>query len=820
MVVLKFGGSSVKDAERIRGLGELLKARFQGGDKMTIVVSALGGATDALICLATSAPVGNKDLWEDFRKLAQRHYETIEELFPKDGSGEVMAEVETMMDELKDIIKGIQLLKEASPRTMDLVQSFGERLSATIIAAYLTQIGIPSTFTDARSLIQTDDSFGCAKADIPITESKILNAYKDEDSVRVVTGFIGSTADGVTTTLGRGGSDYTAAILAACLRADMLEIWTDVDGVLTADPRIVENARTIEQLSYEEAMELSHFGAKVIYPPTIQPALARGIPIRIKNTYRPEHPGTLIGEEKGIHPASGMTGLSAIRDVALLTLAGTGLVGVPGTSARFFGALGRAGVNVIMITQASSEHSICIAIGQSEVDTAVHALEEEFDLEIERGSIRPVRVEKDLSVIAMVGEGMRQRPGVAGRLFSALGRNGVNIVAVAQGSSEMNVTFVIQGKDEAKALELVHDAFFIDQKNKLHVFMIGVGLIGGTLLEQIAGQRESLKKGSRLDIRISGLANSRKMLFDAKDIDPSEWRSRMEDEGRPSDFDGFVKQMLDMNLPNSVFVDCTAHPSIKQIYPALLSNSIAIATANKVAASSTQKEFDDLIRLSSRHAAPFMNETNVGAGLPVIATLRHQVESGDCIQSIQAVISGSLSYIFNHFDGERPFVELVKEAREKGFTEPDPREDLSGNDIKRKIIILARVAGFRLEPDEVEVESLLPKESMDAPSIEDFFTGLPEAAQKLEDKVREAKADGHRLRYIASFEEGKAKVSLETVDEQSPFYNLASTDNMILIHSDRYAERPLVVSGPGAGADVTAAGVFAELIQLGSRIDA
>ena len=780
------------------------------------MVSALGGITDELIEMARNAEKADPNYEVLYANICARHRKCLSELIQADSLSGPLQEVDRTLQELKEIARGVFLIKEASPRTMDTILSFGERLSALIISRYLSSQGINSSYIDARTFIKTDAQFGNARVNMKKTASLMNERLDLQGKVAVVTGFIASCEEGFTTTLGRGGSDYTAAILAASLSAESLEIWTDVNGVLTADPRAVKHAYTIPELSYEEAMELSHFGAKVIYPPTIQPALDKHIPIFIKNTFEPEHRGSRISSEVPNRKGSGMTGLTSIQDVSLLTLSGSGLVGIPGTAARFFKCLGQAKVNIIMITQASSEHSICVAISNHEAAKASQAVNEEFSRESETGSVNPVQIEADRCIIAMVGEGMRNRPGVAGKLFSSLGRNGINVSAVAQGSSELNVTFAVAGKDRVKSLNLLHDAFFQEQKVKLHIFLLGVGLIGGTLLEQIHAQHEALMKEKGLDIKLIGIANSRIMLCNREGIVLSNWKNQLNELGEAGSLEKIAERIEEFNLPNTVLVDCTANPETRTIYQRVLKNSVTISTANKVAASSSQNDYDELIATARKHNVQFMNETNVGAGLPVLATLKNLVESGDKVKEIQAVISGSLSYIFNNFTGERSFIDLVKEARELGYTEPDPREDLSGNDIKRKIIILARVAGFKLEPADVEVDPLLPASCMEAPDVDSFFVALEAQAEYFSKLIDDTRKEGARLRYIAGFKDGKAKVSLQRVKDDSPFFNLASTDNMIVVYSDRYATRPLTVAGPGAGAGVTAAGVFAELIQLGN----
>ena len=820
MKILKFGGSSVAKSDRIKGIGTLIKTRVDAGEKLAVVFSAFGGVTDDLISLANKAEEGDDSYLEDLKNLRLRHQESVDALLPEDMASTIKEEVDKRLDELSNILHGAFLVKEASPRTMDFVQSFGERNSAFIISKYFSSIGIQALYCDARNLVRTNNEFGAAKVDFDVTNTQI-NAHFDstQGSVNVITGFIGKCKEGLTTTLGRGGSDYTASIFSAALQAEALEIWTDVDGVLTSNPRVVRNAYTVPELSYNEAMELSHFGAKVIYPPTIQPALSKSIPIFIKNTFNPTHPGTRISSQTSEEHKDSITGLTSVSDISLITLEGSGLVGIPGTAARFFSCLGRAKVNVIMITQASSEHSICIAVKDAQSDSAQTALTSEFEREIEGGFLMTPAVVSNYSILAMVGEGMKSRPGLAGRLFSSLGRNGINVAAVAQGSSELNVTFAIHESDEHKALNLIHDAFFLSQTNKVHVFLMGVGLIGGTLVDQIERQHNLLKQEKQLDIKIIGMANSRKMLFNREGLELGNWKNQLEELGQESSFEAFTNTMVELNLPNSIFVDCTANPEVKNHYPAMLANSISISTANKVAASSSQEEFDALNELALKNNAQFLFETNVGAGLPLISTLKGLVESGDKVTQISAVISGSLSFIFNNYSPDKQFKDLVTLAREKGFTEPDPREDLSGNDIKRKIIILSRVAGHQIEPDDVEVEALLPDSCMNAKTVDDFFKELDNEAEYFKNIIKEADAAQSKLRYIAYFEDGKASIKLQKVEEDSPFYNLASTDNMIVFHTERYQERPLVVSGPGAGADVTAAGVFAEIIQYGNSID-
>ncbi len=818
MKVLKFGGSSVAKPERIESIGTLIKDRIGTSGKMTIVFSAFGGVTDQLIKAATLASKGDKKYLSELKEIHQRHLDSVDFLITdKRLNQETTESINSNFDVLGDLLKGVFLVREASLRTMDYVLSFGERNSNYIITQYFNSIGLKSNYVDARQIIKTNKEFGSAKVLVEDTDDLIKTYYDQRpDVIHIVTGFIASDKGGLTTTLGRGGSDYTAAILASSLDADVLEIWTDVDGVLTSNPKVVENAYTIPQLSYDEAMELSHFGAKVIYPPTIQPALSKEIPIYIKNTFNPKFEGTRISKETSQDQRKKITGVTSISDISLLTLEGSGLMGIPGTAARLFSCLGREKINIVMITQASSEHSICFAVNAKDSSNAQEVINEEFKKEIKSQLVKKLKVEEDLSMVAVIGEKMKSVPGLAGSLFKSLGNNGINIVAIAQGSSELNISFAIKKEDEKKALNLVHDAFFLSESKGLNVFLVGVGLIGSTLLKQIHEQHDRLKKEKNLDIQVIGIANSKKMYFDDDGIDLGQWKNLLSDQGEPSSFEGFVSKMKGYNFANSIFIDCTANHAIKEYYEEILDASISISTANKVAASASYADYQKLQETALNKNAHFLFETNVGAGLPVLSTLEGLVRSGDKIESIDAVISGSLSYIFNNYAPDKNFKKLILEAREKGYTEPDPRDDLSGQDIKRKIIILSRVAGYPIEPEEVDVEAILPQSCMDAETIDDFFLELEKHDAHFRGLIEEAHAKNAKLRYLASLKGGKASINLEMVTHESPFYNLASTDNMIVFHTERYKERPLVVQGPGAGADVTAAGVFAEIIQLGS----
>jgi aspartokinase/homoserine dehydrogenase 1 len=816
MKVLKFGGSSVAKPERIRGIVDILKDYYAAGDHFTVVFSAFGGVTDSLIEMSSLAAAGDDRYGEAFQAFADRHQEAISDLL-KDSPllEETSAQMRKSHDVLKNLLYGVFLVREASNRTMDYVLSFGERSSAYIISKTLQQAGIPAEFLDARKVIRTDKSFREAKVNFDKSYELIDKYYSEHTKVQVVTGFISSAKGGLTTTLGRGGSDYTASLIAAGLNADAIEIWTDVSGVLTADPRRVKKAFTIPKLTYAEAMEMSHFGAKVIYPPTLMPALKKRIPLYIKNTFDPDFPGTKVSEENNPDGVA-VKGISSINNVALLTLSGSGLFGVPGISARLFGGLAQKGINIILITQGSSEHAISFAVQPSDADRAKEAVGDSFAYEIERGVVNAVKVERDLSVIAIIGENMRYQPGISGRLFQALGKNGINAVAIAQGSSELNISVVIPKEDENKALNALHEAFFLSDYKTLHLFVVGVGLIGGTLLQQIREQNEYLRSKLSMEVKVVGMANSRKMIFaeDGLDID-EQWMDRLMADGTDADLAVFVGRMRDLNLSNSIFIDNTANDKIASYYPGILDESISISTPNKVANSSSFLQYQRLKAIAVKRGVQFHYETNVGAGLPIISTLKDLLDSGDRIQKIEGVLSGSLSFIFNNFDGSRPFHEVVMEAKEKGFTEPDPRVDLSGKDVGRKILILARETGIPMETEHIKLIGFLPEGAMEAESVDDFFAVLESNADYFAGLQADAAAEGKVLRMIATLEGEEASVGIQAVDADNPFYGLNGSDNMIVFTTDRYRERPLVVRGPGAGAEVTAAGVFAEIIKIG-----
>lgn len=817
MKVLKFGGSSVAKPERILGIAKILKDYYTQGEKFTVVFSAFGGVTDSLIQMSELAAEGSEDYLIHYEAFKTRHLEAASELLTNEYLAKVLPELENNMEVLKNLLYGVFLVREASTRTMDYVLSFGERSSAFIISFLLQQEGLNAKYLDARKVIKTDKSFSSAKVDLELTYKKIKSYYEQNPETHIVTGFIASAKGGLTTTLGRGGSDYTASLLAAGLNAEVIEIWTDVDGVLTADPRKVKKAFTIPNMTYSEAMEMSHFGAKVIYPPTLQPALSKAIPLYIKNTFNPSFQGTLVSKEKDPNGPD-IQGISSISNVALLTLQGSGLFGVPGMASRLFSSLAQAEINVILITQGSSEHSISFAVQPKLAEKARKRVEKEFEYEISLGVIDRVKVEEDLSVVAIIGENMRYRPGIASRLFQALGKNGINIVAIAQGSSELNISVVINREDESKALNALHQAFFLSDTKELHLFMVGVGLIGSTLIEQIKKQSDYLRETRSLEIKVVGLANSKKMLFQEEGVDLDHWKDHLLASEVQMKISGFINAMKNMNLENSIFIDNTASDQIAKHYETILDASISISTPNKIATSSAYLQYTRLKSIANKRGVQFMYETNVGAGLPVISTLNDLKNSGDKILKIEGVLSGSLSFIFNSFDGSNAFSSIVKEAKKKGFTEPDPRVDLNGIDVRRKLLILAREAGVPLEATDVEIKNILPKECQEADTVESFFKELKKADKYFESLVDHAIKNNKKLRMVAKLEGEKASISLQEVDQNHPFYHLSGSDNLIVFTTDRYQERPLVVRGPGAGAEVTAAGVFAEIITIGNYL--
>jgi aspartokinase/homoserine dehydrogenase 1 len=819
MNVLKFGGTSVKSVENIKKVIAIILNHRQNGDSIgAVVLSAMSGVTNQLIEIGRMAATNNPDYLELIRGIEDRHFNVIKGLIPIKEQSKVFGRVRGTVNELEDLLRGVSLIRELSDRTMDLVMSFGERLSCLVISECLKSKGVPARFCDARDLIKTDAQFSMAEVDETTTNQLIREYFSTiGNDLPIVTGFIGSTANNETTTLGRGGSDYTASILGAALNADFIDIWTDVDGMMTADPRKVPNAFNIPTITYAEAMELSHFGAKVIYPPTLQPAFSKNIPIRILNTFNASHEGTVISRAADRRDFT-ITGISSIDDIVLVNIQGSGMIGVAGVSAKLFSTLAHHKISVILISQASSEHSICFAIEPRNADRVRDILEAEFATEIAHGHVDYIGIEKDLSIIATVGEGMKKSSGIAGKLFSVLGKNGVNIIAIAQGSSEINISVVINKNNLSKALNAMHNVFFQSEARILNLYLVGAGLIGRTLLQQIQSQYDYLRTEKSLRICLVGVSNTKKMLLDPKGIDLSTWTDRLLSEGVTTSLPAFVDKVKEYNLPNSVFIDCTADKDIPLFYEPLLNANVSIVTPNKVANSGSYADYKRLQRATVRRGVKFLYETNVGAGLPIINTIQGLMTSGDRFLKIEAIVSGTLSYIFNTFKPGVSFASVVREAKAKGFTEPDPREDLSGMDVARKILILAREAGFELEPSDVTINNLLPESCIKAPSIPAFFEELEHNHAYFDNLLLGAEGRNEKLRYVATFENGKVTIELRSVGFDHPFYSLSGADNIISFTTERYKERPLVIKGPGAGAEVTATGVFADVVSIGSYL--
>jgi aspartokinase/homoserine dehydrogenase 1 len=812
MKILKFGGSSVATPERIQAVIEITKPYLSAG-QVGIVFSAFGGTTDVLIQLSQQALEGNINYKTALAEVERRHLDAVRALVDVQKQSSILAQVKFMMNELEDVLHGTFLVGERTPRTLDYIMSFGERLSAYIIAEAYKNFGINAEFLDARNVVRTDTNFGYAKVDFEITNQKIQDYFKQQRNTQIITGFIGTSENGDTTTIGRSGSDYTAAIFAGALKAEALEIWTDVDGMMTADPRLVKKSFTVPQMSYEEAMELSHFGAKVIFPATMQPAMANGIPIWIKNTFNPAFKGTVISSEATNGKL--IKGISSVNNISLLNIQGSGLLGVAGVSMRLFGTLGRERINVILISQASSEHSICFAIESRYVKVAKAAIEKEFQYEIRSEEIDEVQVESDLSIVAVVGEGMKHSPGTSGRMFSALGKNGVNVSAIAQGASELNISAVVKQVDVAKALNALHEAFFLSDHKLLNVFLVGTGLIGKTLIDMIDDQFDKLAISNLLEINVVGIANSRNMIFAEDGLDLPTCIDEMNKNGEAMSMKNFIDHMLALNLPNSIFVDCTSSEEVTSFYESILLANISIVTPNKKANSGPMEKYKRLKTTAFKRGVKFLYETNVGAGLPVINTLNDLLLSGDKVIRVEAVLSGTLNFIFSSFVEGTKFSDVVKEAKAKGYTEPDPRDDLNGMDVARKILILSREAGSHLELTDIKVEDLVPTSCRGDISVEQFFTNLEQHDGEFEKLRKDAASKNEKLRYMAILEDGKVKIRLGSVNDKHPFYSLAGSDNIILLTTERYNERPMVIRGPGAGAEVTAAGVFADVIRIG-----
>jgi aspartokinase/homoserine dehydrogenase 1 len=815
MKVLKFGGTSVANAQNIKLVLDIVIKKAQD-EKLIVVVSALSKMTDLLLIASKKASCGDENFKVILSEVEKKHLETLRELVPVSEQSSLLSHLKRIFNLLETLLEGCFLLRELTPRTLDTILSFGELLSSYIIAEALKQILKNSEYKDSRELIKTNNHFGKAAVNFEIT-NKLINDYftLNDDQVTIMPGFIATSTDGINTTLGRGGSDYTAAILAAALNVNELEIWTDVNGMFTANPKVVKQAKPIAFISYQEAMELSHFGAKVLYPPTIQPVLRKNIPILIKNTFEPEAEGTFISNQEIAH-SNPVKGISHIDNITLITLEGSGMIGVSGSSKRLFEVLSQENINVIFITQASSEHSICIGILNPDADLAEIAINNAFEFEISQNKIDPCIVEKNLCIIALVGENMKNYQGLSGRMFSTLGKNNVNIRAIAQGASERNISAVINERDVKKALNTLHENFFEENTKQLNLFVMGVGNVGEKFIEQIHQQKKFLKENLKINLRVIALSNSRKMLFDEDGISLKDWKHLLEN-GEIADKEKFISNVKELNLRNSIFLDITANEDISKTYEHYLKRNIAVVTCNKIACASEYVNYKKLKKLSQQFNASFLFETNVGAGLPIIDTVKNLVVSGDKVHKIQAVLSGSLNFIFNNFYENSSFHDVVKEAGVQGFTEPDPKIDLSGIDVARKILILIRESGYQMEIDEIENKSFLPKECMETTNNEDFFKSLVKYSSHFEGILAEAKQKDSRLKFVAEFENGKANVGLQFIPKDHPFYNLEGKDNIVLFFTDRYVDQPLLIKGAGAGAAVTASGIFADVIRIGNN---
>lgn len=814
MKILKFGGSSVATPERIKAVIDIIQSS-KSEESIAVVFSAFGGVTDALISLSQLALSSDLEYKSKLAQLEKRHLDAVRELIGIQKQSSILAQVKSMMNELEDILHGVYLVRECTPRTLDYIMSFGERLSTYIIAEAAKAADVASEFLDARKVIRTDNHFGYAKVDFGQTNYLIGEYFKTHTDIQIITGFIGTADSGETTTLGRSGSDYTAAIFAGAMKASSLEIWTDVDGMMTADPRKVKKAFTVKEMTYEEAMELSHFGAKVIFPATMQPAMVHKIPIRVKNTFNPSFPGTVISADAN-GKNSTIKGISSVSNISLLNIQGSGLIGVVGVSLRLFGTLAKEKVNVVLISQASSEHTICIAIESQYVTRAKIAIEKEFQFEIRNREMDEVVVQNDLAIVAIVGENMKHNPGTSGRMFRSLGKNGVNIFAIAQGSSERNISAVISHADSAKALNSLHEAFFLSDRKVLNVFMVGTGLIGKSLLQMIKSQFALLAVENLLEVSVIAVANSKKMLFDELGLKTDTCIDKMKAEGEPMHMKQFVAQMTSLNLSNSIFVDCTSSEEVTEFYQTILDANISIVTPNKKANSGSYEKYRSLKSTAFKRGVKFLYETNVGAGLPVINTMNDLLLSGDKVIRIEGVLSGTLNFIFSSFTKGKRFSDVVKEAKEKGYTEPDPRDDLNGMDVARKALILSREVGFPLELQDIQVHNLVPADCQGEMSGDEFMKRLAAHDEHFDSLRKQADEKNEKLRYMAVLENGKVQVSLSSVNSEHPFYSLSGSDNIILLTTERYHERPMVIRGPGAGATVTAAGVFADVIRIGN----
>ena len=808
MKVLKFGGTSVGSVKSILSVKQIVEKEAKR-QSVIVVVSALGGITDQLLRTARMACKGDNGWKASYQQMVERHHSMIDTIFqdPIDKV-ELFNQTDALLEQLRSIFFGVNLIQDLSQRTEDVIVSYGERLSSRIVARLIQG----SKWFDPFMFIKTTDVGSKHILDSEVTYDLVCQTFHDAPRVAVVPGFIATDCrTGEITNLGRGGSDYTASIIAAALKAEALEIWTDVDGFMTADPKVIKTAYTINELSYVEAMELCNFGAKVIYPPTIYPVCIQHIPIRVRNTFNPSSKGTVIKDEIK-NDQKPIKGISSIKGTSLLTVSGLSMVGVIGVNHRIFSTLAKEGVSVFLVAQASSENSTSIGVQDADADKAVDVLNKEFAQEIEDGRMFPMHAESGLATIGIVGENMKHTPGIAGKLFGVLGRSGISVIACAQGASETNISFVIQSKYLRKALNVIHDSFFLSEYKVLNLFICGVGTVGGKLIEQIRQQYDRLKETSRLKLNVVGIASSHHAIYDRDGLDLADYRKQLDtsEESTPKKLHDTV---IGMNIFNSVFVDCTASKEISNLYQDLLEHNISVIAANKLAASSDYEDYIRLKRTAIARGVKFRFETNVGAGLPIIGTINDLLNSGDRVLKIEAVLSGTLNFIFNEISADVPFSETVRRAKEEGYSEPDPRIDLSGTDVVRKLVILTRESGYRIEQENVEKDLFVPDDYFNG-SVEDFWKRLPLLDAGFEEKRKKIEAEGKRWRFVAEMETGKAKVSLKAVGRTSPFYNLEGSNNVVLLTTERYKEYPMQIQGYGAGADVTAAGVLANIMSI------
>jgi len=807
MKVMKFGGTSVGSVKSILNVKQIVEGVEE---PVVVIVSALGGITDQLIMTSKLASTGDYTYEKEYNDMVSRHIEMVEAVITDTTTrNNVLKEMVALLDELGNILKGIFLIQDLSAKTSDIVVSYGERLSSLIVHNMIKG----SKLYDSREFIKTEKQSGKHIVDFKITNKLVRSQFEGMPKVAVVPGFISSNVtSGEITNLGRGGSDYTASIIAAALKASILEIWTDVDGFMTADPKVISNAYVIEEMTYIEAMELCNFGAKVIYPPTIFPAYHHNIPIRIKNAFNPSATGTYIAKER-ITSGKAIKGISSIDDTCLITVQGLGMVGVIGVNYRIFRALTKASISVFMVSQASSENTTSFAVKNADADLAVNVLKQEFALELSLGELNDIKAEKDLATVAIVGENMKRTPGIAGKLFGTLGRSGISVIACAQGASETNISFVIKKDDLRKALNSIHDSFFLADYQVLNVFLAGTGTVGGSLLSQIKQQQSLLLSQNSLKLRVVGIADIDNMIFDRKGIDLDNYLEELRTKGQPVLPELLRDEILKMDIFNSVFVDCTASPQIAALYENLLSHNISVVAANKIAASSAYDNYFSLKEIARKKGIKFLFETNVGAGLPIINTMNALINSGDKILKLQAVLSGTLNFIFNTISAEIPLSKAIQMAKEARFSEPDPRIDLSGTDVVRKLVILSREAGYRVEQTDVVKNLFIPDKYFEG-SLDDFWKTIPEMDAEFEAKRRKLESEGKKYRFVAEMENGQCRVGLQEVDRSHPFYELEGSNNIIMITTERYNEYPMIIKGYGAGASVTAAGVFADIISI------